>query len=175
MRNDDQTGGPLCLRNLRRFSGEFFTIWTGGLAADKAKVLDQAEWRLTIPRSMLGGPNLKSYRLGVAFAETVCDNLCYAAKIYDGELKQKGRSSQVVRQVFWQLLDDQQQLLLLTAASSHLKSDMKTWQRAVLASSWVALEEVCPRQSARQLQAFSAAKGQLAKKEKTLKAKEEGA
>ncbi len=101
MRDDDQTGGPLCLRNLRQFSGEFFTIWTGGLAADKAKVLDQAEWLLTIPRALLSGPSLKMYRLGVTFADSACQNLWGAAKVYEKALKQKGKASQVVRQVFW--------------------------------------------------------------------------
>ncbi|MBR2005880.1 MAG: hypothetical protein IKK39_05665 [Thermoguttaceae bacterium] len=57
-RGVDGAGGPLALQNIAKFAASakedaYFSVWTGGLATDKAKVIDTASWSVDVPKRRL--------------------------------------------------------------------------------------------------------------------------
>ena len=45
----EETGGPPALRHLRSNATGQFDLWVGGLAANKAKLVDVGEWVFSFP------------------------------------------------------------------------------------------------------------------------------
>ncbi len=100
-------GGAPALRNLTNMKQhyEYVDIWTGGLAADKGKILDTAEWNFTLPLSLLGETALNKYSQGVELAERASFVLKKAVAAYQKELKLESSLSGKARVYFWNLMD----------------------------------------------------------------------
>lgn len=163
----DDSGGPLMLRNIANISpaDENFEIWTGGLATDKAKVIDTASWSVEIPRAYLNDVSataaLKAYEIGVKTAEIAEKRLVGAIKRYCDSLSNEAqkewdkKTSFLVqaKNRFWTALERRVDELIAEAAEAN--SELNAWRNALKQEMQNAYEKTCPRKNARQLQAFA--------------------
>lgn len=153
-------GGPLTLHNLAllRTSDDTVDIWTGGLAADRGKILDVAEWILSVPAALIGETELEAYRKGVELASSVVRSLSASVNHYYSVLKvdTRSRPTDKARTDLWSELDRQYDLLL-DAASSMNETLQRDWQKVVFSAARDALNTVCPKDTPRQIQAFAQA------------------
>ena len=155
-------GGPLCLQHLRRQREEgTIDIWTGGLAADKGKILDTAEWSFAAPLHMIGndGP-LAEYRGGVARAQKAQDALDWAVKDYASALKMEKAPKPKARIHFWSMLDRHYDILLSTANSDEMSLDDE-WTPLLREAMRDAYQVACPCETPRQIQAYAAGQKRL--------------
>lgn len=161
-------GRALVLRHLRPVDHDDPTdllsdLWTGGLAADKGKVLDVAEWTFPFWLSQLDSTALAVYQRGVDLANdaryalgqavgTYCDDL----KLSDTKTNQKKCNAAAV--LFWGRLDDRHEALI-QAASDLEQASYDRWFREVFGAMHEAFRRSCPHQTPRQIRAF--ARGEL--------------
>ena len=154
MHQADKPGGALCLDHLRTVGIKIFDIWTGGLAADKAKLIDMAEWNMTLPAELLDTTVLARYQNGVIQANSAHGTLVYAIKAYseiqmaDPVWRSKADST------FWSSLDTSADILIacvLEGDSSIPSRWIPVIQRALLA----AYSQTCPHTTPRQIQAYA--------------------
>lgn len=159
-------GGPLALQNL---SGDApFDLWVGGLIADKAKVLDVVESVFHIPAAMLQTTGQRCYERGVKFAEDMAWRLGQAVSAYHRELgdsldraEARDRRDQLRANAtfqFWTQAEHHVPLLLAAVANESPPAEDQwvetDWGQAIRQYSREAYELACPRQTARQMQAF---------------------
>ncbi|MBN2683635.1 MAG: type I-E CRISPR-associated protein Cse1/CasA [Pontiellaceae bacterium] len=164
--NSSSEGGPLALHNLGSWNGDqdIVDIWTGGLVADKGKILDTAEWNLSIPVSMLGEAEIGKYSLGVELANKGEQSLRNAIKAYCSAMKSD--SAGFIRKAtvyYWSALDSMYQVLVDIA--SDCERDLEDWRAVLWKTMHKAFEEACPHDTPRQIQAYAQAKGLLRIKE----------
>ena len=168
-------GGALALQHLRGSRPQdTVSIWTGGLAADKAKIIDAAEWSFTLPLTLLGSRALHRYETGVELAERASWQLASAVARYFedvgiGEFKRKDNGSYSRRDSrsreqrdkttarakahFWSELDARYDVLM-AAAGDERQSLGETWYHAVVQAMNGAYGAACPRSTARRIRAF---------------------
>jgi len=63
-----EAGGAVALKKVHRLLSDDMSsidIWVGGIANNKAKLLDMVEWNLSLPASMLNSLELAAYKKGV--------------------------------------------------------------------------------------------------------------
>lgn len=142
-------------------------LWTGGLAANKGKVLDVAEWAFHLPLSIIGQTPLNKYRQGVKLAESASASLRAAVREYFqdlavGEFKRADqRSREQSRKIlakaaslYWRTLDSSYRVLV-DAANDPTRSLAGEWYGIVRAAMERAYERTCARQGARQVRAYA--------------------
>ncbi len=163
----DNAGGPLTLRNAASLSvegkeDEVFVVWTGGLATDKAKIIDSATWSVELPRAYLeGDAALKTYERGVTTAAVAEKRLVGAIKRYCDSLSNEAqkewdkKTSFLVqaKNRFWTALERRVDELIAEAAEEN--SELDAWRKVLKHEMQDAYEKTCPRKTARQLQAFA--------------------
>ncbi|RKX40669.1 MAG: type I-E CRISPR-associated protein Cse1/CasA [Verrucomicrobia bacterium] len=158
--------GALALKNCANISGAVVDFWTGGLVADKGKILDTAEWNFSIPLSMLGEAEMKKYSDGVALANAGEWGLKSAVKSYSKNLKsESGGYSRKAMVHYWSRLDSSYQMLVDIASNGERNLD--DWRALLRRAMHDAFEQACPHETPRQIQAFVLAKKLLKIKEKT--------
>jgi len=152
-------GRALVLHHLRPESADIVDIWTGGLAADKGKVLDYAEWSFTLPLSMLGEVELQTYQKGTEMANNATNALGAAVSTYCDDLKLTDPKTQQKKNVvatglFWSRLDNRYGILIdtITERTGLLG---KEWYHEVREALYAAFEQACPHETPRQIRAYA--------------------
>jgi len=150
----DRPGGALALRHLDPARPDTVDIWTGGLAADKGKIIDTAEWTFSIPQCMLESSALKRYESGVQLSEKAVWSLGNGVKAYCDALKMENTLNDKAKGYFWSTLDRQYPVLLQVANSSDTTL-IETWYPIVRQAMQQAYDHACPHETPRQIQAFA--------------------
>jgi hypothetical protein len=161
-------GGPLALSNLDATAP--FDLWVGGMvAAVNNKVLDIIEAVYHVPAAMLQTTGQRCYENGVKTAEAADGNLGHAVSACHRELgdglnraevrdrRDKLRAEAAFQ--FWTQAERNVPLLLDAVASESRPADAQSWGqsdwgKAIRHFAREAYELACPRQTARQMQAF---------------------
>ncbi len=164
----NSNGGPLALNNLDADTP--FDLWVGGVvAAGNNKILDVIEAVYPVPAAMLQSTGQRCYEKGVKFAEDAAWNLGQAVSAYHRELgdsldraevrdrRDKLRAKAAFQ--FWTQAERSVPLLLAAVGSEHRPADplawsQSEWGQAIRHCARDAYELACPRQTARQMQAF---------------------
>jgi len=160
-------GGPLALQNLiHADSVTVADIWTGGLVADKGKILDTAEWSFSIPVSMLGEGPIEKYGAGVSLANQGEFAVRNATKEYAAIMKVEsvGHVRRGTVQ-YWGILDSHYQDLVGIASDD--TQNFSDWRKTITVAMSSAYDKACPHETARQIQAFAQARRLLEIREKT--------
>lgn len=150
----DYPGGALCLVHLRTAGKATFDIWTGGLAADKAKLVDMAEWNMTLPAELLDTTVLARYQEGVAQANGAHGTLVYAIKTYSELQKADPVWRNKADQLFWSLLDASSGILVSCALEGDPQIQAQ-WMPVIHRSLLAAYSQSCPHTTPRQIQAYA--------------------
>ena len=149
----DGYGGALAMTNLRTLPSDHVDIWTGGLAANKSKLLDMAEWCFSLPRVLLDDFVLARYRRGVTYADAGDAALRAAVKVYATELKAEAALWQsVARSRYWAALDASTGVLV--EAATDPGDDLAAWMSSIRSTMGDAYERTCPSLSPRQTHAY---------------------
>lgn len=134
-------------------------IWTGGLVADKGKVVDVAEWSFNLPLSMLGDTELRTYTMGVELAGKATGKLWAAVSAYCDDMKlsdtkTKQKKNAKAAGLYWSQLDSEYEVLI-EAASNPTKKLGDEWHREVSKAMNKAYGQACPHATPRQIRAFA--------------------
>ena len=168
MRNSAEGSGPKALENLAGLmnSNEIIDFWSGGLVADKGKILDTAEWNFSVPASFLSEAAMKKYSDGVALAGFGEWAVRSTVKDYAKSMKsESGGFSRKATIQYWSTLDSTYQTLVDIA--SDRERNLDDWRVVLRKAMREAFEQACPHETPRQIQAFVLAKRFLKIKEKT--------
>lgn len=159
-------GGPWVLSHLVGGDGQV-DLWTGGLAANKGKLLDAAEWSFHLPLALIGDAALNKYRQGVELAERANNRLWSAVSacfedLAVGEFKRNDQQTRKQRQrvlakasaSYWRTVDGSYGVLIETA--NELTAELAgEWYTIVRAAMDQAYERACPHETARQIRAYA--------------------
>ena len=149
----DKSGGALALFHLRQLSDDVFDIWTGGLAADKAKLLDMAEWSFTLPKALVDTTVLNRYRRGVEAANKGCFILRLAIKEFATLLKCEAFWTGSAQSLFWTELDVNCMALAECAANDRPLAE--NWFPLIKRTMLQSYSQTCPHETPRQIQAYA--------------------
>jgi len=164
----NSNGGPAALQNVA--DGGAFDLWVGGLAANKAKLVDTTESVFHVPAAMLGEPSQRVYEAGVRWAENSAFRLGRAVCTYHRELgdnldraELRDRRQQIQKKAtaqFWTDIEQAVPQLVDIAANSEqlgVKNEWhKTdWGKAVWTAMCAAYEHACPHNTPRQMRAYA--------------------
>lgn len=156
----NKTGGFLALENLNCAKIEQVDLWTGGLVADKAKLIDTAEWIFSLPLSAIGDSMLSNYEKGVELAKKAESTIYSSTKSYSSDLNTDNKFSSTAKTFFWSILDTKYEILM-NASSSATKDDFMEWYKTILSAMKAAYDKTCPRITPRQIQAYAVGKNKL--------------
>jgi hypothetical protein len=161
-------GGPLALSNMDGTAD--FVLWAGALIpTNSAKIVDVIEASYQLPAAMLQTTGQNCYEKGVKFAEDAAWNLGRAIAAYHGALgdsldrpEARDRRDNLRTKAafqFWSQAEHNVPLLLAAVAGGNRPADAQSWSQsdwgqATRRSVREAYELACPRQTARQMQAF---------------------
>ncbi len=150
-------GGAACLQHLFYIKSDRVDIWTGGMAADKGKILDVAEWNFSLPVEMLNTSPLLIYEKGVELARKGESSLRGAVKAWHKEMAvdSKNISYEKALVKYWAELD-QHYLVLIHCVSESEPLNQK-WYSIIRRAMDSAFSEACPHTTPRQIQAFARA------------------
>lgn len=161
LRRADKKGGAYCLENLRGIADGSFDIWTGGLVADKAKLVDMAEWSFTLPVEMLDTSILARYQSGVEAANYASFTVYSAVKKYEGLLKGDNGNNKTTslwgskaKNLFWGLLDSKYEVLERAVLEGQ-DAISSTWVPEIRDTLHAAYSQTCPHKTPRQILAYS--------------------
>jgi CRISPR system Cascade subunit CasA len=150
----DQKGGPLVISRLRLLNIAAFDVWTGGLAADKSKLLDMAEWAFSLPSDLLDSLALTAYQKGVLLAEAGSTALRSAIKKYADFVNSDMIWMQNAQQRYWSNLDRRCETLAncVATGAERMKEE---WHPVVHAAMRTAYSQTCPHETPRQIEAYA--------------------
>jgi CRISPR system Cascade subunit CasA len=162
-------GGPLSLQNLS--DDEDFDLWTGGLVAEKAKLVGTVESVFHVPAAMAREAGQRIYEAGVKLAERGLQRALGAVSAYWREysrsagkkpnkegLKEKlGSSRQAAERFFWTVAEQGVPDLLAAVANGAESWSETPWGKLVQCAARESLEAACPSSTPRQIRAFSEA------------------
>jgi CRISPR type I-E-associated protein CasA/Cse1 len=97
---ENGVGGPEVLKDLGEGA---ITVWCGGMATNKAKIIDTKEWQTTIPAEYRGERSLKEYQEAMGRLTRLSQGLKTAEKEYRKALKispKRGRNEALTCE-FW--------------------------------------------------------------------------
>lgn len=158
--------------------GEGFDIWTGGLVADKGKVIDVAEWNVFLSFSMMGDLALRKYEKGVELANNGSRLLAGAIVGYFDDLsvsefkrnehgkykrsdpRSREHRNNVISKAtgwYWGRLDHQYHVLMKTAAEPE-KRLSDDWYPIIWRELQAAYSRACPHETPRQIEAYAKGK-----------------
>jgi CRISPR system Cascade subunit CasA len=167
--------GPLALSNLD--GDETFDLWTGALVTNQSKILDTLESSFpNVPVALLSDAGQRIYQDGVQYAENAATRLWFAVREYRQKMGDKlnrpedrDRANLMEKQTaisFWTDAEQALPLLLALVKNSSelgLKADYGAtrWGKSVLWAMRRSYQLACPRETARQMQAYVAGLNQL--------------
>ena len=146
----------LALQHLESFpDNKSFTIWTGGLYAEKAKEIATVEWSASLPVFMLEESALQRYETAIDWAERQRSALRSAAKIYSYEMKfdESFRFYGPAERVYWDILAQPENQKIVQNVES--ETYMDDWKEATRKAAEEAYRRACPAVTARQMEAFA--------------------
>ncbi len=153
MQDVDAKGGALCFDHLRGTQKKTIDVWVGGIAADKAKLLDMCEWNFALPTELLDTRKLNAYVQGVNLAETARRTLYVAIKTYAQFVNSDAIWLQDAQRFFWGELD-RRCTLLVQSVLDDLGSESE-WRETVRSAMREAYERTCPHGTPRQIEAYA--------------------
>lgn len=175
-RSEDTIGGPLALLNLG--NEEVFDLWLGGLATNKAKLVDTVESVFNeVPSAMVQENGQKVYGEGVSFAEGLASRIGSAIARYRRELKDeiegkenrdrrftlKGRATLHYWTVAEGLVPELFKLVQEPPVINNKYHFQNTaWGKRLFLAALEAYDLACPHETARQLQAYVLGRAVLA-------------
>jgi CRISPR system Cascade subunit CasA len=158
----EEARAPLVLHAQAMRLGAEVRIWTGAMVTDlKAKIYDTIESTFTLPTDMLTSENSRSlYQAGVDFAEKQSNQLYGAVRQYGSTLKNENPPTEEAKRCFWNTLELRVGTLLGLVRNpdpltTNFGEDNDPWTLAVRGAALRAYEQVCPRQTPRQIQAYA--------------------
>lgn len=153
------TGGrksALALQHLENLPDDkSFTIWTGGLYAEKAKEIATVEWSVSLPVSMLEESALQRYETAIDWAERQRSALRFASRTYSDEMKfdEAFRFYGPAESAYWDILaQPENQKIVLSVESETYLDD---WKKGTRKAAEEAYRRACPAVTARQMEAFA--------------------
>jgi CRISPR system Cascade subunit CasA len=176
----NSNGGPATLENVE--DGVAFDLWVGGLAANKAKLVDTTESVFHIPAAMLGETSQRVYEDGVKLSQAGEYRLHRAISTYrlaretnEGDLDGINRRLATLKKPerdrlrdlsgkatvqFWTDIEQAvPQLLDVAANPEQLGAENewhKThWGKAVWRAVYAAYQHACPHDTPRQMRAYA--------------------
>jgi len=168
VKESESASGPL---NLKAFNNRYelegqTELWVGELIKAKdAKIIDCTESTFTVPHQLFCEAGQLIYAAGVDHAETVSKKLYGAVKTYWGTLKHESPPVSQAQKQFWHQLDQQHRELINLAANPEARRGKAgfgaigaddPWTVLVRKAAYAAYDAVCPRNTARQIQAYAA-------------------
>lgn len=156
---DSAVGGALALHHLQNLDKKTFDIWTGGMAADKGKILDVAEWTFKLETKILNDRVLSIYKEGVNLAQIGQYLLGNAVSVYCKNMKMDNILSPKARTCFWSNLDSKHTVLIDSVNCEDAKDG--NWYQVVRNTMIEAYKFTCPHTTPRQIQAFSIGRRRL--------------
>ncbi len=158
--------GSLAIENVRRLSAELpdgeIDLWAGGVepGGGGGKIVDAVEWSAAAPISMLGEQALTKYAQGVALCEDGEKKLVNAVKEFFKQMMVQNIPAGPTRQLYWSRLDREHPRLFDAAVDEKADLD-ECWIPIVWKAMTDTFEDICPRQTPRQIQTFAAAQRKL--------------
>ena len=150
----DQPGGPMALAHIRGIQQEYFDIWTGGIAADKSKLLDMGEWTFSLPSALLDTYALDQYQEGVALASGCSFALRTGLKKAAEVMKSQCSWNDEAQRRYWTALDRVSGVLANLAVSA--EQDLKlAWEAEIRVAMRQAYAQCCPHETPRQIEAYA--------------------
>lgn len=161
LKRSSVAGGAVCLKHLNYIETGRLDIWTGGMAADKGKILDVAEWIFSLPVEMLEDSILAAYEKGVQLAQGGEFRLKDAVKAWHIAMSvdPKQISYEAAQVYYWSELDRCYDVLLSSTSEFLPLNDQ--WVPAVRRAMYGAFAHACPHTTPRQIQAFANARQKL--------------
>ena len=155
------SGGALCLHHLNHIKSDRVDIWTGGMAADKGKILDVAEWNFSLPVEMLNETELLLYEKGVDLARKGEYGLREAVKSWHKNMAvdSKNISYENALTAYWAALDKRYTVLIQCIDEENPLH--QKWFSVVRQAMGEAFTHACPHTTPRQIQAFARARQKL--------------
>ena len=149
----DMQGGAMALSHLRGLEkGKPFDIWTGGLCAEKSKLIDMAEWVFSLNTDLLDETVLGTYQKGVSAANSGNGCLREAIRAYAETLKSEPAVwRDTAQRMYWAALDAKARCLTECVADGE---DLSRWHREILSVLQDTYTRVCPHETPRQMQAY---------------------
>lgn len=153
-------GGAMVLGNLQYAAIETVDVWTGGMAADKGKILDVGEWIFSIRPQDLTESWTRIYSTGAQLAERgeylLKDAIkeWYKAMINNLDPKQIPYAS--ATSLYWSELDKNYEILINCAQDDISLNG--AWYTTIRTAMEYSLSQSCPHKTPRQIQAFAKAK-----------------
>lgn len=163
-----ETGGrksALALRHLESLPDREFSLWTGGLYAEKAKEVDTVEWVAHLSVGLLEDSALQRYEQAIARADRQRGALYFAASEYAKAvfIDDVSRFSVPAERAYWDILAQaENQKLVLDVESPTYKDD---WRKATRKAAEEAYRRACPAMTARQMEALAQGFSKLAIRE----------
>jgi CRISPR system Cascade subunit CasA len=158
----EEARAPLTLHIQKQRGMENISIWTGGLVTDlKAKIYDTIESTFTLPISLFTEVGRARYHSGIDFADKQSNQLYGAVKQYGTAMKNENPPTDLAKQHYWNTLEQQSHLLLdIVRQDTPMTEDFgegnDPWTQAVQQAARASYNQLCPRQTPRQLQAYAA-------------------
>lgn len=151
----DQIAGPLALAH--RQPDRRITLWIGALVTKKAKIEDVIEGVYTLPAELFTDFGRTAYENGVKHAEHSEAALMQAVKAHGAHLKVASPPYNRARQHFWTRVEQSLSTLFDIAQTLTPPDQLaeSPWGEAVRAAAMDSYEQVCMRQTPRQIQAFA--------------------
>ena len=145
----------LALRHLDSLPEETaFSLWTGGLYAEKAKEIDVVEWKADLSVALLEESALRQYETALALADRQRAHLYVAAQEYATAMAvaETARFAVPAERAYWDLLalSENQRTVMAVDSPAYLDD----WKTAVRAAAEEAYRRACPAATARQTEAF---------------------
>ena len=153
------TGGrksALALQHLESLpDNKSFTIWTGGLYAEKAKEIATVEWYASLLVSMLEESALQRYETAIDWAERQRSALRSASKIYSDNMKfdESSRFYGPAERAYWDILAQPENQKIVQNVES--ETYMDDWKKVTRKAAEEAYRRACPAVTARQMEAFA--------------------
>lgn len=159
--NADSISGPLALRNVDGTGS--CTLWIGALATDKAKIEDVVEAAYDVPAGMFRDMGRKLYEEGVELAALWQEAVSKSVKAYAGTMMLEPVPYERARHHFWTAIEQHVPILLALADKPEEAGDLKVseWGKRLKEAAEAAYDFACPRQTPRQIQAYSIGLQQL--------------
>lgn len=154
-------GGAVCLQHLNHIQSNRVDIWTGGMAADKGKILDVAEWNFSLPVELVNETELLIYENGVELARKGEYALKEAVKAWHKNMSvdPKSISYEKATTFYWSALDKEHHVLIRCAGEQALLH--QEWFAVIRRDMAAAFSHACPHTTPRQIQAFAGARRKL--------------
>ncbi len=158
--------GPLPLTNFATLKEHVevndVEIWSGQLlkGANEAKIADEMEWKLTIPKELINDVMLEKYQNGCTLADSGRNCMAGAVKTYASQLKIDKPPYNKAELIFWSILDKEYHILIETASDISISLNEK-WYPIIGDAMREAYQVVCTHTTPRQIQAYAKGKEKL--------------